>query len=148
MDKNVQVGQVLIDHPDITATSILKRRNKGNDDNFIGIKAVNFLKHSDDSSGFRNGDISLADQDVQSCAIHEPAQSPKPCSDRYDNDIATPEQQKIISWRQRKNRSHSMPLNRSIMNNGVFVESSRFFTLRNRHNKKDLSVEVPSFQLR
>ena len=140
MDKNLQVGQVLIDHPDITATSILKRRNRGNDDNFIGIKAVNFLKHSDDSSGCGNGDILLAGQDD--------AKSPKPCSDRCDNDIATPEQQKIISWRQRKNRSHSMPLNRSTMTNGVFVEGSRFFTLRNRHNKKDLSVEVPSFQLR
>ena len=148
MDKNLQVGQVLIDHPDITATSILKRRNKGNDDNFIGVKAVNFLKHCESTGGCRNGDTSLADQDIKSCGVHEPANSSKLCGDRYDNDIATPEQQKIISWRQRKNRSHSMPLNRSIMTNGVFVEGSRFFTLRNRHNKKDLSVEVPSFQLR
>ena len=101
MDKDLQVGHVLIDQPGITATSILKRRNKGNDDNFIGIKAVNFLKHSDGSSGCRNGDVFLSDQDVQSYEIHEPAKSPKLCSDRYDYDIATPEQQKIISWRQR-----------------------------------------------
>ena len=136
---------ILIEHPDIPSTSILKRRIKGKELINISTKSVNFSQHPEqkcnvdeygnhDNEG--NGKVghlfNTTEEDDYSF--------------KSDKSIGTPEKQKIISWR--RNRSQSLPSKKFVINSGVFVEGTRFFILRNRSNAKDTNVQLPAYQLR
>lgn len=141
---------ILIDHPDIPSTSILKRRIKGKDLANISTKSVNFSQHNFsqhpeqkcNAAVYRTDDNEVNGQVGHPCNMTE--------DDDYgfrdDKSIRTPEQQKIISWR--RNRSQSLPSKKIVVNSGVFVEGTRFCILRNRSNAKDTNVKLPTYELR
>ena len=124
---------VIIQHPDIRATSILKRRIKGRELINISTKSVNFSQHTETKHNVRQNEYHDNIRNEQT--KHELNTTKEDdCAFQYDKSIETPEQQKIIS--RRRNRSQSLPAKKKV------------FILRNRNNAKDANVELATFEFR
>ena len=141
METKQQTMPILVEHPEISSNSILKRRNKFTNQASLSTKTVNFSEHPE---GQFNGNHSSANYDYSESKNDTNKEGDRKL--RRDESIATPEQQKILSWR--RSRSHSMPLNKLGANPGVMVEGTRFFILKNRTNAKDANVELFTFARR
>lgn len=129
---------ILIEHPDIPSTSILKRRIKGKEHINISTKSVNFSQHPEKK---RNEDLYRTHDNEEKDQVGHKFNTTEDndYTFKYDEPIRTPEQEKIISWR--RNRSNSLPSKR-------FVEGTRCFILRNRSNAKDTNIKLPTYELR
>ena len=134
---------LLMEHPDIPSTSILKRRIKGSN---TPTKSVNFFQCPETKCQV---DLRRTQSNEGKDIVRHKYNTPEDNYDyifKYDEPIGTPERQKIICLR--RNRSQSLPSKKILLNSGVFVEGTRWFVLRNRSNAKDTNVKLPTYELR
>ena len=136
---------MVLEHPDglsIPNSSILKRRNKNNEQiSSTATKTVNFSHHDESQTNGYHEESNANDDIKNDSDLNGYAKSNNYHFDQ-DDYITTPERQKIFSWR--RNRSHSLPSKKF---EKVFVEGSRLFVLR-RSNAKDTNIQLPTYELR
>lgn len=166
--EEVQRMSIVLEHPDVPSTSILKRKVRNQNTINSLVKSVNFIQRPEGKASKAERQLENNELEKQLVNDYESNcdgyQKSNHNQDEYEvepdlrenednkliwkNDglVRNKELNSIIQWR--RNRSQSLPSKRFLENSGLFVEGSRSFVLLNRSNAKDTNVTLPTYELR